>query len=295
MTVGAGGQPCASTPGGSSWDTLLSRVRTFPTLPVIVDRINELVQQPDTTARDIEAVVMTDQTMTARLLRLVNSPFYGFPQKVTTISRAVGLLGFEALRNLAFSTSVIQMFGSDGAGAFDPAAFWKHSIGVAIAAKEIARRLGDKQVEEFFVAGLMHDVGKLVHHEFIPDEFECACILAIEHNILLRDAEQEVLKFTHDRTAGILLKHWRLPQRLITMVTDHHEPGRTSQHAREAAAIHLADILCRAKGLGFGGDNKIPRLKREAWDQLNLTIGDVEQVMSRMEQDFASAASILSG
>jgi len=289
----AAGEPSSGSADRNAWQELLARVSTFPTLPVIVDKIAELVQLPDTTAREIEAVVATDQTLTARLLRLVNSPFYGFPQRVTTISRAIGLIGFEALRNLAFSTSVMHLFKSDGSATFQPAEFWKHSIGAAISAKDIARRLGEKQVEEFFVGGLMHDVGKLVHHEFLREEFCRAGKLALERNILLREAELEVLKFSHDQTAGILLKHWRLPDRLIAMVTGHHEPGRTREHARESAVVHVADILCRAKGMGSGGDDKMPRLDRQAWDRLRLTVGDLEQVMSQMDQEFGPATLIL--
>jgi len=282
-----------SPPASGGWEALLGRVKTFPTLPVIVDRISELVRQPETTAKEIEAIVATDQTLTARLLQLVNSSFYGFPQKVTTISRAVGVIGFEALRNLAFSTSVIHLFKAGASATFDPQEFWRHSIGTAVAAKEIARSIGEKQLEEFFVAGLVHDVGKLVHNEYLGDAFAEACRTAIARDILLRDAEKEVLRFTHDQTAGILLKHWRLPDRLVAMVTEHHAPARTRDGGRAAAVIHLADILCRAKGFGSGGDNTIPRLERCAWDLLGLTIGHLEQIMSRMDREFDSAASVL--
>jgi putative nucleotidyltransferase with HDIG domain len=291
VTSGTAVEPSAD----QAWEKILSRVRTFPSLPVIVDKVAELVEHPDTTAKDIESVVATDQTLTARLLRLVNSPFYGFPQKVTTISRAIGLLGFEALRNLAFSTSVIQMFKKDASGGWDPDQFWKHSIGTAIAAKELARCLGEKQVEEFFVGGLIHDVGKLVHNEFLKDEFTQAVQRAHDRDMLLRDTEQEILQFSHERTAGILLAHWRLPTRLINMTTDHHSPGRNRECARDAAVIHLADILCRAKGFGSGGDNRIPKLKRSAWDVLGLTVGDLEQVMGRMDQEFETATAMLVG
>ncbi len=277
----------------AGWEALLGRVKTFPTLPIIVDKISDLVRQPETTAKEIEAVVATDQTLTARLLQLVNSSFYGFPQKVTTISRAVGIIGFEALRNLAFSTSVIQLFKANASATFDPKEFWRHSIGTAVAAKEIARAIGEKQLEEFFVAGLVHDVGKLVHNEYLGDAFAEACRRAITADILLRDAEKDVLQFTHDQTAGILLKHWRLPDRLIAMVTEHHAPARTRDGGRAAAVIHLADILCRAKGFGSGGDNKIPRLERCAWDLLGLTVGHLEQIMSRMDREFESATSVL--
>lgn len=293
MTAGSVSPGPTSIPNQASWNALLARVKTFPTLPVIVDKIAALTRHPDTTPRDMELLVARDQTLTARLLLLVNSPFYAFPQKITTISRAVGIIGFEALRNLAFSTSVMRLFGTESSETFQPPEFWKHSVGTAIAAKELARQLGEKQVEEFFVAGLVHDIGKLVHHEYLSEPFARAAQLAAERDVLLRDTEREVLGFCHDDTAAILLKQWQLPERLVTMVTDHHRPSRTGKPSRDAALVHLADILCRAKGFGSGGDNKIPRLDRRAWDALGLTFGDLDQVMGRMDREFHSAVAVL--
>ena len=143
------------------------------------------------------------------------------------------------------------------------------------------------------MGGLIHDIGKLVHHEFFREEFNRAGELALERGTLLRETEGEILQFTHDKTAGMLLKHWRLPPRLITMVTDHHKPGRTREHGRDSCVLHLADILCRAKSFGSGGDDRIPKLDRDAWKQLGLTVGDLEQVMGQMEQEFGAATSIL--
>ena len=276
-----------------SWEGVLSKVRTFPTLPMIVNKITELVNIPETSAKDIETVIAKDQVLTGKLLRLVNSPFYGFPQKVTTISRAVGIIGFEALRNLIFSSSVINLFRAPGSEVFRPAEFWKHSIGTALAAKELARHLGEKQVEEFFVGGLMHDIGKLVHEEYFGDPFRQACSLALRNNILLRQAEQEVLHFTHDQTGGLLLAQWNLPPKVVAMVRYHHEPMSPREYQREAGVIHLADILCRAKGLGSGGDNKIPLLDHATWNSLGLTFGDLEQVMQRISENFEEAAAFL--
>lgn len=276
-----------------SWETVLERIRSFPTLPMIVHKITELVDVPDTSAGDIEAVVVNDQVLTAKLLRLVNSPFYGFPKEINTISRAVGIIGFDALRNLVFSTSVIRLFKSTGSPAFKPVEFWKHSIGTAIAAKELARRLGEKQVEEFFVGGLIHDIGKLIHDEYFGPDFRRACDLAAQRGILLREAEREVMHFTHDQSGGLLLKQWNLHPRLIAMVTSHHEPSRVREYQREVGVIHLADILCRVKGMGSGGDNKVPLVDHPTWDRLGLTLGDVGQVMSRMEKDFAPATAFL--
>lgn len=277
----------------TAWKGVLSRIREFPTLPTIVSKVTELINRPTTSAKDIEATVVKDQVLTGKLLRLVNSPFYGFPQKITTISRAVGIIGFEALRNLVFSTSVIRLFKSSGSSHFRPVEFWKHSIGTALAAKEISRRMGEKQVEEYFVGGLMHDIGKLVHDEHFGIGFRQACKAAALKDILLREAEMEVLHFTHDQTGGLLLTQWNLPSSLIAMVTHHHAPSQAKDYWKEAGVIHLADILCRAKGLGNGGDNKIPLLDAATWAHLGLTLGDVEQVMRGIEQDFGEATAFL--
>ena len=276
-----------------AWEGVLSKVRSFPTLPMVVNKINDLVSQPETSAKDIEVVIAKDQVLTGKLLRLVNSPFYGFPQKVTTISRAVGIIGFEALRNLIFSSSVVNMFRSQGTNIFRPAEFWKHSVGTALAAKELARLLGEKQVEEFFVGGLIHDIGKLVHEEYFGDTFRQACALALSNDILLREAEQQVMRFTHDQTGGLLLTQWNLPPKVVAMVRFHHEPAEAREYQRDAGVIHLADILSRAKGLGSGGDNKIPLLDHSTWVSLGLTIGDLEQVLRRIGEHFDEAVAFL--
>ena len=276
-----------------AWEGVLSKVRSFPTLPTVVNKINELVSQPETSAKDIEIVIAKDQVLTGKLLRLVNSPFYGFPQKITTISRAVGIIGFEALRNLIFSSSVVNLFRSQGTTIFRPAEFWKHSVGTALAAKELARHLGEKQVEEFFVGGLIHDIGKLVHEEYFGEPFRQACSLALNNDILLREAEQEIMRFTHDQTGGLLLAQWNLPPKVVAMVRFHHEPAEAREYQRDAGVIHLADILSRAKGLGSGGDNKIPMLDRATWTSLGLTIGDLEQVLRRIGEHFDDAVAFL--
>jgi putative nucleotidyltransferase with HDIG domain len=276
-----------------AWEGVLSKVRTFPTLPTVVNKINELVSQPETSAKDIEVVIAKDQVLTGKLLRLVNSPFYGFPQKVTTISRAVGIIGFEALRNLIFSSSVVNLFRSNGTNIFRPAEFWKHSVGTALAAKELARHLGERQVEEFFVGGLIHDIGKLVHEEYFGDPFRQACTMALRNDILLREAEQEVMHFTHDQTGGLLLAQWNLPPKVVAMVRFHHQPAEAREYRRDAGVIHLADILSRAKGFGSGGDNKIPMLDHATWAGLGLTIGDLEQVLQRIGEHFDEAVAFL--
>jgi HD-like signal output (HDOD) protein len=180
-----------------AWEGVLSKVRTFPTLPMIMHKITELVNIPETSAKDIEVVIAKD-----------------------------------------------------------------------------------------------HDIGKLVHEEY-GDSFRQACSLALRNNILLRQAEQEVLHFTHDQTGGPLLAQWNLPPKIVALVRYHHEPTHPGEYQREAGVIHLADILCRAKGLGSGGDNKIPLIDHATWNSLGLTFGDLEQVLQRISENFEEAAEFL--
>jgi len=278
----------------AAWKDAIAPIRSFPTLPMIVNKVTDLTGQPDTSARDIEVVVGKDQALTAKLLRLVNSPFYGFPHRITTISRAVGIIGFDALRNLVFSTSVMKLFTAHDSPTFQPVEFWKHSLGTALAAKGLATRLGEKNVEECFVGGLLHDIGKLVHHEYFAEPFRQAGRMALENNLLLRETEQSVMGFTHDQTGELLLTQWNLPSILIGMVAHHHQPEAAGPHMRGVGIIHLADILCRAKGLGNGGDRMMPRLDRATWERLGLTVGDLEMVLRRMDQDFDEMASLFS-
>ena len=273
---------------------IIARVEDLPTLPRTVLRITELVNDPRASAKDLSIIITDDQVLTARLLKLVNSSFYGFPSRVSTVTGAIVLLGFDAIRNLLLTTSVLDLFPARIAKVRrDQEQLWDHSLGCAIGAKSIGNFLRHDKLEELFVAGLLHDIGKIVEMMFLPDEFARITERVRAEGVLISFAEQDLLGCTHADIGRLLAERWNLPAKLVGVIARHHTPAASGTFALEASIVHLADIFTRALDLGSGGDNKVPPLDKAAWDLLKLKTGAVDAIMASMLTEFDDIRSFL--
>jgi putative nucleotidyltransferase with HDIG domain len=266
---------------------VIGKVRDLPTLPRTVLRITELVNDPKSSAKDLAKVITDDQVLTARLLKLVNSSFYGFPQRVSTVTGAIVLLGFDAIRNLLLTTSVFGLFSKKiKTDIFGMELFWDHSLGCAIGAKVIGDYMRYDKVEELFVSGLLHDIGKIVELLFLPEDFSKVISTVKEEGILMAEAESRVLDYTHAQLGEMLAEKWNMSSKLVNVIAHHHQPSLAGRFSKEAAIVHLADILCRAMDIGSGGDDKIPQLNNDAWNSLQLKISSIEPIAEEMERQY---------
>ena len=273
---------------------IIRRVEDLPTLPRVVLKITELVNNPKSSARDLASVITDDQVLTARLLKFVNSAFYGFPQKISTATDAIVLLGFDAIRNLLLTTSMFDLFSDKNKGnELKREKLWDHSLGCAVAAKIIGDYMRYDNPEELFVSGLLHDIGKIVEMLFLPDDFARVVSIVENKNILMLTAEDHVLGYTHADVGRLLAERWNLPSRLVNVIACHHQPGLAGRFSQEAAIVHLADILCRAMNMGSGGDNKIPLLDKNAWETMQLKLNSVEPIMEEIENQFSDISSAI--
>ena len=272
----------------------LAKIIDLPTLSVVANNIIQITQSPKSSALEVGRYISQDQALVSKILRIANSTFYGFPGKITTIPHAVVILGFTNIRNLVLTASISKMFSSKGGdGDFDREGFWKHSVACGVTSKLIAKRLGLKNLEEVFIWGLLHDVGKLVLDTYFNEEFTRVVCLVKEKEILVRDAEEELLGFDHAAVGAIVADRWNLPPALIKAIRFHHNPTQANDSMRMVAIVHLADVFCRAIGIGNGGDSKIPCLNEESWKLFTLNKRTIKRLFSEIEREIANAKALL--
>ena len=281
--------------GISDPQKIVEKIDDLPTLPRTVLKITELVNDPKSSAKDLARVITDDQVLTARLLKLVNSSFYGFPERISTVTGAIVLLGFDAIRNLLLTTSVFDLFANHNRKKKqDQEKFWDHSLGCAVGAKVIGNYLRHDKIEELFVSGLLHDIGKIVEMMYLSDEYTKVVAVIDSENILMTAAENKVLGYNHVEVGKLLAEKWNLPAKLVQVIAHHHQPANAGSFAMEAAIVHLADIFCRALNMGYGGDNKIPPLDGSAWERLKIGTNAIDTIMATMRREYRDISAFIS-
>lgn len=275
-------------------------VRQIPTLPDVYYRVKKVFEEPSLSIEYLADAIRLDQALTISLLRLANSPLFGFRQKISSISQAIMLIGLREVYSLVLSVSVMGLCPIDEndekKSLFPANEFWRHSLATAIAAKAIGTQMGENNSEELFVAGLIHDIGKLIEKIYMKDQFESLCQIAHEKNLSLYEVEKEELGFTHAEVGQILTEAWRFPQFLIDTTGNHHHPEELKDlKARKGAQIvSLANSIVRGMNLGWGGDPFVPEINQQQREDLKgFPFDAMEQVMLKIDEEYQVAVEAL--
>jgi len=245
--------------------------RTLPTLPCVVHKLNVLSDNDKSTVQEMARIVSSDQVLSARILRLANSPSYGF-YRVSTISNAMILLGVNVVKSLALSSSIFAIMEKDSVG------LWEHSLAVGTAANLIARKLGLAECEEIATAGLLHDIGKVIISIKCSEAEKDILTLVRERRMYTMEAEREIIDTDHAEVGGWLSKSWFLPDKLSEPITFHHNVASSENHRIKTAVVHIADVLICASGFGNSGESFVPAVQKIAWDTLKLN----EQLLAEL-------------
>lgn len=224
---------------------LISKINSIPTLPAVACQVIEITADPNSSADDLTRVIIPDISLTTKLLKMANSPFFGAIRKVTSLQHAITVLGFKEVRNLVISAVVFESFMKiEKKGNYDIGKFWEHSFICGLAAKIIAAEV-KKASNEFFVAGLIHDIGKLVIYLTLPYEF--LKLVEVTGNLKWKfmafEAEKGIIGMTHDEVGMRLLKKWMFPESLLTAIGFHHRLQETDQKSLLPLVVHIADIF----------------------------------------------------
>jgi putative nucleotidyltransferase with HDIG domain len=222
----------------------LDSITDIPTLPTMVIQVNKMLQDYETSIGNLGKVIETDQAMVTKILRLVNSTFYGFRSKIKNINHAIIVLGFNTIRNAVVSVSIIKMFsGEKSSEGFDITDFWKHSIAVAVTSRYLSETTELDSPDDCFVAGLLHDIGKVVLSQYFDQLFEYIWKRAREEQVSFYKVEKEVLPVNHAQIGGHLAKNWQFPGSLIDSITHHHEINKGASNLHQLMIVHTADSI----------------------------------------------------
>jgi len=249
---------------------VLDRVEDLPTLPTIYAQVSQIMEDPKTSVADVARVIEKDQAITTKILRVVNSSFFGFSRQISTIRQAVVLLGYNTIRNTVLSVSVFQSFVTVPGGEFDMRQFWKHAIATGVLATYLDKTLNTGFQEETFVAGLLHDIGKIILNRYFQDKFEEALQYAKSNQETFYDSERAVIGFSHDEVGEYLADRWQLPYSLVEAVALHHQPGNIRSNPKLVALTHLANVFAHKLHFGFSGDYRDPEISPFALEELGL-------------------------
>ncbi|RJP23849.1 MAG: HDOD domain-containing protein [Candidatus Abyssobacteria bacterium SURF_5] len=263
-------------------EQLIENIVTLPTIPVVLAQLNSAIANADSSAADIAKIISHDPSTATKVLRLANSAYYGLRNKVTTINHAVTMLGFNIIRNLVTTATVFDTpYDSDMCGLFDREKFWQHSLATGYCSQILAREALhlDRRSDDFFICGLLHDLGKIIFGQYLQAQFQEALEVSRDEAIPLFEAEKKVIGCTHTDVGGLLAKRWNLSQDIISALTYHHLPLKASEKVQNYTIVtHVSDYLVRKKQIGAGGGSD-PGIDQAAWETLRLDKKAVPEIL----------------
>jgi HD-like signal output (HDOD) protein len=277
-------------------ESSIAQVGEIATLPEVTVKIIQIVENPKSTARDLHDVIRNDPALSARLLKVVNSAFYGLPGQISNIDRAIVLLGLSAVKNIAIAASITHLFnGGTPIEGFNGVQVWRHAIAVGVASRLITAAQGKPSVEETFLAGLIHDLGLLVERQVFGKKI--AEVIARQKASPGRfcEIEQQIIGADHQVLGMALAQKWRFPRHLCTTIGYHHRPLELAATNRELPTIiHVADVLAGRADLGFCCTAANETYGEEELNIIHATPADLEAVAAKLADEVAVAESIFS-
>ncbi|MFQ5451419.1 MAG: HDOD domain-containing protein [Nitrospinaceae bacterium] len=270
-------------------ESLLKKAVKISSLPTVFNQINEAIEDPECSFLEIARLIGGDAVLSARLLRLANSSFFGFPSPIETITHAITVIGMAPLRDLVLATTVICQFRGMPQNGIDMNAFWRHSIACGLGARIIATYCHEPNVERYYVLGMVHDLGRLIFFMNLPDQVSRALEHCQARGELLYRMEGAAIGCGHAETGALLLRKWRLPERMQEAVCHHHHPSGARHYQLETSILHVADVIAHALKLGSSGDLLVPELDLKAWKRIGLPEGLLSSIINQMDHQFPDA------
>ncbi len=271
---------------------VVSNQAELVSLPDVFYQIIEVIKKPNSSAADIAEVISKDPSISSRLLRLVNSPFYGFMSRIDTLTRAVAVVGTIEISNLTMGISVTSTFKNIPFDFLDMNDFWEHSIAVGVVARILATQNGAPNLERVFVGGLLHDIGRLTLFCNYAQLSKDMLAWHIARPVSLNRLEQKIFAFSHAGLGGGLLKEWKVPEGLCSMVDNHHAFHKSTD-SLDVLFVKTADVIAHSLGYGHSGTRRVPPLTDQEWEKTGLSVNILPTVASQAQNQIQDLVSII--
>ncbi len=273
----------------------LGDISHIATLPEVTMKIIKLVEDPDSSAQDLNKVISSDPALGARILKVVNSAFYGLPGQIGSINRAIVLLGLNAVKNIAIAASLAKLFrGGKISPDFDARDLWNHSIACATGTRLLADKVGLGLPDEAFLAGLIHNIGIMVEIQSRRNQFLEALELVATEDLSLREAEIKAIGASHEQFGAALCKAWKFPASFYQVTGFHHHPQDVPSNARTLTTlVHFADIIAAREGLGFDLGTEHEDFDPGLMAEVKLTQEKIQEVIEALPQAIDEAKALL--
>ncbi|PID79269.1 hypothetical protein CSB20_10910 [bacterium DOLZORAL124_64_63] len=268
-------------------------IQEIPTLPIVYQELFQKMQDPKIGVPQVAEIISQDQALTAKILHLVNSAFYGYSKQITTISRAVVILGFQAVRSAALAISVFDYFNGEDDSQIDMTEFWHHSIATASICKILAAEAKINQREEAFVVGLLHDTGKLIEKRYFSNDFDELVNVAQEQHLTWYEAEKALFQINHAIIGKAVFRAWNFPPSVVDAVQFHHTPDSSAKYPQLAALAHLGDYMSYPLGYAAPGAYPPEGCDPSALKTLGITLDDCQRLVPKIREDIEASMEIL--
>lgn len=273
---------------------IVNKIEDIEVMPEIIQEIIQLTEDPDSTVHDIEKVILKDQVLTTKILRLANSAYYGYARKISTISQATVLLGFQAIKGIAMASTVKSYMTQELKGySLEKDELWIQSQSCAIISRFLAKSIKYTNPEEAYIAGLLRDIGKTILNQHMEKEYLEILSLVKENNLSFLDAEKQVLGFNHAEIGAKVAAKWNLPKELVDAIGLHHTPELATENPLLVSIVHIADAITMIMGVGLGLDGLAYSLSPKAVQTLGLNEIDFENIISQVSDLITDEESFL--
>lgn len=276
-----------------SIDTLLQQVRQPLSLPDSFHRVSQAIHAPSADAQQIANAISMDQGMAARVLRLANSPLYGFSARIDTVSRALAVIGTRQIMDLAFATTVLKLCSGMLCPGISATDFWTHAFAVGTLARMLASQQREPNVERYFLAGMLSTIGRLTMASAAPDDLSHCLQRHQQEQRLLHDVEREVFGFHQAQVSAELMRRWLLPPMLSTAAAGQYRPPLQGAHAQDCALLHVASVCVTSCGLGCSGETLALPLDPGAWDLLRLQASQIAPLCESVQATAESLCELM--